>query len=59
MSNKDLSELKSLLDNIMQNVFDDKGIGFQAKGCIYKSCSDIRTEFIYKRILCNNNFTKE
>ena len=58
MSNKDLSIIKSPLDNIMRGVFDDKGIGVQAKGSIYESSSDIspnwediRTKFGYT-MLC-------
>lgn len=52
MSNKDLSIIKSPLDNIMPGVI--KGIGVQAKGNIYESSSDIspnwediRTKFGY------------
>jgi len=52
VSNKDLSIIKSPLDNIMPGVI--KGIGVQAKGSIYESSSDIspnwediRTKFGY------------
>ena len=44
----------------MRGVFDDKGIGVQAKGSIYESSSDmlpkwkdIRTEFGYERVIRN------
>ncbi len=60
VSNKDLSIIKSPLDNIMRGVFDDRGIGVQAKGSIYESSSDmlpkwkyIRTEFGYERVICS------
>jgi len=42
VSNKDLSIIKSPLDNIMRGVFDDKGIGVQAKGSIYEPNSDMK-----------------
>jgi hypothetical protein len=41
MSNTDLSKIKSISDKIMQDVFDDKGIGVQAKRNLRESSLDL------------------
>lgn len=50
MSNKDLSRIKSPSDKIMRDVFDDKGIGVQAKRSICESSSDMNELYEIARI---------